>query len=72
MQAPEVQEKLKTLASDYDSVLRDLRKAGAKGVVVAINGKITWTDIFASSDLLEKYWQKLMIKALSFVRCSVE
>lgn len=60
MQAPEVQEKLKSLSADYDGILRDLRKAGAKGVVVAINGKITWADIFASSDLLEKYWQKLI------------
>jgi hypothetical protein len=60
MQAPEVQEKLKTLSSDYDSVLRDLRKEGATGVVVAINGKITWANLFASSDLLEKYWQKLI------------
>ncbi|HZD32840.1 MAG TPA: DUF6569 family protein, partial [Candidatus Angelobacter sp.] len=33
---------------------------GAKGVVVAINGHITWVDIFASTDLLEKYWQKLI------------
>jgi hypothetical protein len=60
MQAPEVQEKLRTLTADYDGILRDVRKAGAKGVVVAINGKITWADLFASSDLLEKYWQKLI------------
>ncbi len=60
MQAPEVQDKLKSLTADYDGILRDLRKAGAKGVVVAINGKITWADLFASSDLLEKYWQKLI------------
>jgi hypothetical protein len=60
MQAPEVQQKLQSLTADYDGILRDLRKAGAKGVVVAINGKITWADIFASTDLLEKYWQKLI------------
>src|SRR5208283_4052318 len=35
-------------------------KVGAKGVVVAINGRITWADVFASTDLLEKYWQKLI------------
>jgi hypothetical protein len=60
MQTPESQEKLKTLTADYDGMLRELRKAGAKGVVVAINGKIMWADLFASSDLLEKYWQKLI------------
>ena len=38
----------------------ELRKAGAKGVVVSINGHITWADVFASTDLLEKYWQKLI------------
>lgn len=60
MQAPEVQEKLKTLAAEYDGVLGDMRRVGAKGVVVAINGKIEWADLFASTDLLEKYWQKLI------------
>jgi hypothetical protein len=29
-------------------------------MVVAINGRITWADVFASTDLLEKYWQKLI------------
>jgi ARG and Rhodanese-Phosphatase-superfamily-associated Protein domain len=28
--------------------------------VVAINGRITWADVFASTELLEKYWQKLI------------
>ena len=60
MQAPEVQNKIKTVAADYDGILRELRKVGAKGVVVAINGKITWADLFASTDLLEKYWEKLI------------
>jgi ARG and Rhodanese-Phosphatase-superfamily-associated Protein domain len=60
MENPEVQRKVNSVVSDYDSLLRELRKTGAKGVVVAINGKITWADIFASTDLLEKYWQKLV------------
>jgi len=29
-------------------------------VVVAVNGRIIWADIFASSELLEKYWPKLV------------
>src|SRR5271165_3880978 len=60
MQNPEVEKKVASVAANYDSLLHDLRKVGAKGVVVAINGRITWADVFASSDLLEKYWQKLI------------
>jgi hypothetical protein len=60
MENPEVQKQVASVAADYDSMLRELRKVGAKGVVVAINGKITWADVFASTDLLEKYWQKLI------------
>jgi hypothetical protein len=60
MQNPEVEKKVASVAADYDSLLRELRKVGAKGVVVAINGRITWADVFASTDLLEKYWQELI------------
>jgi ARG and Rhodanese-Phosphatase-superfamily-associated Protein domain len=60
MENPEVEKKVASVAADYDSMLRELRKVGAKGVVVAINGRITWADVFASTDLLEKYWQKLI------------
>lgn len=60
MQNPEVEKKVGTVVADYDGLMKELRKVGAKGVVVAINGRITWADVFASSDLLEKYWQKLI------------
>ncbi len=30
------------------------------GVVVAVNGKFIWADLFASTDLLERYWPKLV------------
>jgi hypothetical protein len=60
MENPEVEKKIASVASDYDGLLRELRKVGAKGVVVAINGRITWADVFSSTDLLEKYWQKLI------------
>ena len=60
MQVPEVEKRVATIASDYSGLLQELRKTGAKGVVVAVNGHITWADIFASTDLLEKYWQKLI------------
>jgi hypothetical protein len=60
MQAPEVQSKIKSIAANYDGILQELRRQDAKGVVVAVDGKITWADLFASSDLLSKYWQKLI------------
>jgi hypothetical protein len=30
------------------------------GVVVAINGDLIWADVFASTELLQKYWSKLV------------
>ncbi len=46
-------------ASEHE-ILRELRARGAVGVVVAVNGRILWADIFASTELLSKYWPKLM------------
>ena len=45
---------------NYQSLIRQLRDQHAVGVVVAVNGEIVWADIFASTDLLEKYWPKLV------------
>jgi len=45
---------------DYRNVIRDLREKNAVGVVVAVNGEILWADIFASNDLLDRYWSKLV------------
>jgi hypothetical protein len=42
------------------TILRELREKGAVGVVVAVNGHVEWADVFASTDLLAKYWPKLM------------
>lgn len=59
-----VQEKLETVAApvqqEYQSVIHQLRDKNAVGVVVAVNGEIIWADVFASSNLLEKYWPKLV------------
>jgi hypothetical protein len=60
MDNPDVQKKVESVAADYDGMLRELKREGAKGVVVAINGRILWADVFASTELLEKYWQKLI------------
>jgi hypothetical protein len=41
-------------------VIHQLRDRHAVGVVVAVNGQLIWADVFASSNLLEKYWPKLV------------
>jgi hypothetical protein len=48
------------LEQSYLGVMHELRDRDAVGVVVAVNGKIIWADIFASTQLLEKYWPKLI------------
>ena len=45
---------------DYAAVIRELRNRNAVGVVVAVNGEIIWSDLFASTNLLAKYWPKLV------------
>jgi hypothetical protein len=45
---------------DYQSLIRQLKDRNAVGVVVAMNGRVVWADIFASTALLEKYWPKLV------------
>ncbi|HYK51447.1 MAG TPA: DUF6569 family protein [Terriglobales bacterium] len=45
---------------NYQSLIQQLREQNAVGVVVAVNGQIVWADIFASTNLLEKYWPKLV------------
>jgi hypothetical protein len=60
----EVRDKLETVAApmqqEYQSIIRQLHDKNAVGVVVAVNGQIIWADIFASTNLLEKYWPKLV------------
>jgi hypothetical protein len=64
MQNEEVQKKLDSVAApverDYQSVIGQLRDKNAVGVVVAVNGEVIWSDVFASTKLLEKYWPKLV------------
>lgn len=50
----------KPIEQNYQSLIHQLRDRNAVGVVVAVNGRIIWADIFASSDLLAKYWPKLV------------
>jgi len=50
----------KPIEREYQSLIHQLRDRNAVGVVVAVNGRIIWADVFASSDLLAKYWPKLV------------
>jgi len=50
----------KPIEENYQSLIGQLRDRHAVGVVAAVNGRIIWADVFASTDLLEKYWPKLV------------
>jgi 16S rRNA G1207 methylase RsmC len=50
----------KPIERDYQSLIQQLRDRKAVGVVVAVNGHVIWSDVFASTELLEKYWPKLV------------
>src|SRR6266404_6275215 len=44
----------------YEKVIHELANKNAVGVVVAVNGRVIWADIFASPQLLQAYWPKLI------------
>ena len=50
----------KPIEQNYKTLIRQLRDRHAVGVVVAVNGRVIWADVFASTELLEKYWPKLV------------
>jgi hypothetical protein len=64
MENKDVKEQVDKIAApiqhNYESLIKQLRDRKAVGVVVAVNGRIIWADIFASTELLEKYWPKLV------------
>ena len=64
MDNKEVQKQVDAVAQpvqrDYESVIHQLRDKNAVGVVVAVNGETVWADLFASTQLLQKYWPKLV------------
>jgi hypothetical protein len=43
-----------------EDVLARLREQHAIGVIVSIRGEIVWADLFANTDLLARYWTKLV------------
>lgn len=64
MQSEELKEKVDEAAAPLmhsrDEIMAQLRKEGAVGVVVAVRGEIVWADLFSSTDLLSRYWTKLV------------
>ena len=64
MENKDVKEKVDEVArpieQNYQSLIKQLRDRRAVGVVVAVNGRIIWADVFASTELLERYWPKLV------------
>jgi hypothetical protein len=64
MDNKDVREKVDSVAEpvqrNYESVIRQLRDKNAVGVVIAVNGEVVWADLFASTQLLQKYWPKLV------------
>ena len=45
---------------EREQVLAKLRNEHAVGVVVAVHGNLIWADLFANTDLLARYWTKLV------------
>jgi hypothetical protein len=64
MAMPAVAQKVDSVAAPieqgYRSLMGELRDKNAVGVVVAVNGQMVWADMFASTDLLQRYWPKLV------------
>jgi hypothetical protein len=55
-----VDEAAASVMNAREQVLSELRKEHAVGVVVAVRGEIVWADLFADTDLLARYWTKLV------------
>ncbi len=64
MQDPAVSEKVDEAVAPVmnarEQVLAQLREEHAVGVVVAVRGEIIWADLFVNTDLLSRYWTKLV------------
>ncbi|HKV26282.1 MAG TPA: DUF6569 family protein [Candidatus Acidoferrum sp.] len=55
-----VDEFVEELQRRYNRATTGLKGERVVGVVVAYGGEVAWSDIFASGDLFEKYWSKLL------------
>jgi hypothetical protein len=48
------------LVQSREQALATLRQEHAVGVVVALRGEVIWADIFSDTELLTRYWMKLV------------
>lgn len=48
------------LVQSREQAIASLRQEHAVGVVVALHGEVIWADIFSDTDLLTRYWMKLV------------
>ena len=48
------------LVQSREQALASLRQEHAVGVVVALHGEVIWADIFSDTELLTRYWMKLV------------
>ena len=55
-----VDELTEELRRRFDRATRGLKGERVVGVVVAYGGEVGWSDIFASGELFEQYWNKLL------------
>jgi hypothetical protein len=55
-----VDEAAAPLMKSREQVLARLKEEQAVGVVVAVRGELVWADLFADTDLLSRYWTKLV------------
>ncbi len=55
-----VDEFVEELRRRFDRTTLGLKGERVVGVVVAYGGEVAWSDIFASGDLFEHYWSKLL------------
>jgi hypothetical protein len=64
MQAAPVQARVNEAAAPLTEAnkqaLEKLRAEHAVGVIAAVRGEIVWADVFANTDLLSRYWTKLV------------
>lgn len=64
MQSGEVSKQVDQAAAPImkarEDILAQLRQEHAVGVIVAVRGEIIWADLFANTDLLSRYWTKLV------------
>jgi hypothetical protein len=58
--APHVESFAREIEKRFNRAKRDMKGERVVGVIVAYGGEVAWGDAFASSELFETYWPKLL------------